>query len=345
LINKLKDEFLENHQGYENDIKNFVDFLNNQDPPSPFDSEFTIRGMSVDVILQCLKHYVDNRQIKKKEPARKFMIAVGQLMEYLFEADSKLVNETLRKQLGAPASRADSYKRICNEYIESCPNLQEKESLAALSPETVKILNDKCNEAIEKYLSINTFERIAFKNAVSALCIKLILSVGITYNVARTIRISDFDFDSGILTINGYKINLPLNLLSQMRRYISLIRQQEFESTPEYLFFGIDGDQWGKPTTSSGIPNFIRIQLNQDELEDEVNSGLTHLVKYGITQLILCGVNDAVISDLTGASHGIIGTCHDPNQKTEDWFSYLNSKLISTEFFMLDCSDFFNSQQ
>lgn len=342
LINKLKDEFLESHRGYENDIKNFVDFLNNQNPPSPFNSEFTIRGMSVDVILQCLKHYVDNRQIKKREPARKFVIAVGQLMEYLFESDSKLVNETLRKQLGAPASRTDSYRRICNEYIESCPNLEEKESLAALSPETVKILKDKCNEAIEKYLSVNLFERIAFKNAVSALCIKLILSIGITYNVARSIKISDFNIDNNILTVNGYKINLPLNLLSQMKRYILLVKNQEFENTPEYLFFGIEGNQWGKSTTSSGIPNFIRIQLNQDDLDDEVNSGLTHLVKYGITQLILCGVNDAVISDLTGASHVIISTCHEPNQE-EKWFSYLNSKLINTEFFQIDCSDYFKS--
>ena len=118
MIDELKDEFLESHQGYENDIKNFVDFLNNQDPPSPFNSEFTIRGMSVDAIIQSLTYYVDNRQIRKKEPARKYMIAVGQLMEFLFEADAKLVNETLRKQLGAPASRAESYKRRWNEYIE-----------------------------------------------------------------------------------------------------------------------------------------------------------------------------------------------------------------------------------
>ena len=291
-----------------------------------------------------MKYYVDNQIIKKKEPARKFVIAVGQLMEYLFEADSKLINETLRKQLGAPANRVDSYKRICNDFIESS-SLEEKESLDALSPEAVKVLNDKCNEAIDKYISTDMFERIAFKNAVSALCIKLILCTGITYNVARTIKISDFDVNSGILTINGYKVNLPLNLLSQLKRYITVIKKQEFESTPEYLFFGIDGSQWGKATTSSGIPNFLKNQLSQDDLDDEINSGLTHLVKYAITQLILRGVNDAVISDLTGASHGIIETCHDPNQKEEDWYSYLNSKLIDTEYFKLDCSSFFELQK
>ncbi len=343
MINKLKDEFLKSHRGYENDIKNFVDYLNNLYPPSPFNSKFTIRGMSVDVILQCLKYYVENKIIKKKEPARKFLVVIGQLMEYLYEADSELVNETLRKQLGAPANRADSYKRKCNDFIELL-DLEEKETLAALSPEAVNVLNNKCNEAIEKYIKLDMFERISFKNAVSALCIKLILCTGITYNVTRTIKISDFDVNSGVLSINGYKVSLPLNLLSQMKRYVSRIKYQEFENIPEFLFFGIDGNQWGKTTTSSGMPNFLMNQLQQDDIDDELNSGLTHLVKYGITQLILQGVNDSVISDLTGASHGIIETCHKPNQE-EEWFSYLNSKLIKTEFFKLDCSNYFETQK
>ena len=190
------------------------------------------------------------------------------------------------------------------------------------------IAQQACPLVFEKYLSKSTLERIAFKNAASALCIKLILCTGITYNVARNIKLSDFNDKYGILSIKGYRVTLPLFLASQMKSYTSLMKRHDFENAPTFLFFGIDGNQWGKATTSSGIPNFLRIQLNEDELDDEVNSGVTHLVKYGIKQLIEHDVNDAIISDLTGASHGFIRTCYGPSKESEEGYSYLNSRLL-----------------
>ena len=342
MINKLKDNFLRNHNAYKNDVKKFVDYLTNLNPSSPFNNEFTIRGMTVEVILNCLEYYVDNETIKKKEPARKFVSAIGQLMEYLFESDPKLINETLRKQLGAPSNRSDSYNRICNEKIDSL-NLEEKESLDALRLETVKILCDKCNESISKFISATVYERIQFRNAASALCIKLILYIGITYGVARTLKITDFDTDINILTINGYNVTLPLNLSQQFRSYIKKIQEYDFDTTPEYLFFGTDGSQWGDKTSASGITNFLINQLDTVNKNIDIKSGITPLVKYAITQLILKGVNDGDISDITGASDVIIEDCHDIND--QERYSYLNSKLLNTDFYILDNSKYFEEHK
>lgn len=126
-IETLKSNFIEKNNDYKNDVENFIKYLDTQEDGASFYSKFTLAGMSTKGILDSLKYYVSIGKFKKKETARKYMSAIGQLFEYILE-NTDLENTDLRNQLGAPSNRLDSYLKQYNDYINNCDELLEKES-------------------------------------------------------------------------------------------------------------------------------------------------------------------------------------------------------------------------
>lgn len=284
----------------------------------------TLRGMGVPEIIESLKYYVEIGQIKKKEPARKYISAVGQWFEFLFEtADFR--NNHLKEALRAPSTSEESYNYQCNGYIDNCDLLKEKEPYPPLNEEQVAKLLEWTKSTIEAGLR-EPEKDIAFKRLVAALCIKLMLYVGIAYRRVRTIRFSDYNEQQGTLEINGYKILLPLGLVCELREYKRVCRNKGFNIEEGYLFVTTDGEQWHNDTSHSGIPTFLGSLLNIFS----VNS----VVKYGVQQLLLQYVSDSVILNLTGVRKEILQDCTNPTQENEEQvFSYINSKLVKTPIY------------
>jgi len=322
----LKDDFLKLNSDYKNDIDNFVNYLDTQEHGASFYSRFTLAGMSTKGILDSLKYYVSIGQFKKKETARKYMSAIGQLFEFILE-NTDIENTDLRNQLGAPTNRSDSYNGKYSEYINNCDELLEKESNCMLNDADVRHLLDWCNTEIDKNLfdGKSIVDGIGFKRMVAAMCIKMMLFLGITYRVARNIMIADLDTERGTIKINEYIIRLPLEMNRQLKRYREAFEEKGFDMENGFVFVSIDGKQWGEKTTASSIPSFLKTQLQQ--------TSITSVVKYGIKQLVIAGMSDNAIIKLTGASREILNDCLQPNDEEDDIYMYINEKVIKTPIY------------
>lgn len=327
MIEALKEKFLSENHGYTNDVNNFINYLETQVDQASFYNEFTLRGMTVIGILNSLEYLVKIKQIQKKEPAKKYVSAIGQLFAYLFD-NSEIQNISLKSQLDLPQKRKGSYLKICHDFINRNEDLQEKESYKALDDTIVNKLIIWCNNKIEKVINIEVGEiqDMHFKHMVAALCVKLILLTGCTYRVVRLLKISDLDIDLNIITINGYDIRLPLGLSKQFKYYKKIYFDKQFDVLEGFLFVGSDGKQWGSDTSSSGITNYLKTEIEKTDI--------TGIIKYGIRQLMLQDVNDSVIIQLTGANKDTIEDCLPQDSKKEsEWFSYINSKIVKSELY------------
>lgn len=323
-IDKLKLSFLEENENYCNDIENFEKFIETQIDGASFYQPYTLGGMTVSGIIDSLKYYVNIGQIKKKEPARKYTSAVSQWFEFLFE-NSDIRNETLQNALRAPSNRKDSYLYQCKDYIDNCDLLKEKETYSALSDEQVQKLLEWCKNAIQSGL-IHPDKDISFKRMTAALCIKLMLFIGIAYRVARVIDFSCYNEQKGTLTVNGFKIRLPLELTCELRKYKDICKNKGFNVQNGFLFTAPNGEQWGEKTSHSSIPTFLNSQLG-------INS-VNSVVKYGVQQLLLQGVSDSVILRLTGVRKEILEDCAGPDIDDEvDVYSYINSKIVNNAIY------------
>lgn len=324
-IELLKEKFLiKNNNYYRNDVENFIKYIETQEAGASFYSKFTLQGMSTKGILESLKHYVNIGQFQKKETARKYISAIGQLFEYIL-SQTDIENTDLKNQLGSPSNRKDSYLGQCTEYINNCEELLEKESVSMITKEQAEHLLDWCNSEINNFIDSNAEqnERIGFKRLVAAICIKLMLFLGIAYRVARVLRFNDLDVVNNTIMINGYMIRLPLMLSKQLRSYKKILAEKKFDTNDGFLFITLDGTQWGEKTFSSSIPTYLKSQLGQ--------TNITSIIKYGVKQLILNGMSDNVIIKLTGISKEILSDCLEPSDT--DSFAYINAKIINTPIY------------
>lgn len=160
---------------------------------------------------------------------------------------------------------------------------------------------------------------------VAAMCIKLTLFLGITYKVARMITFSDLDIERGTIKINDYIIRLPLEMNRQFKAYKRVFEIKNYNVVDGYIFITIEERQWGEKTTSSGIPNFLKTQLDQ--------TSITSIVKYGVKQLIIAGISDNVIVRLTGISKEILNDCLQPVDDEDDIYMYINERVIKSPIY------------
>ena len=310
-------EFIERNKDYKNDIDNFINYLETQEKGASFYNRYTLGGMSTKGILESLDYYVSIGQFKKKETARKYLSAVGQLFEYIFE-NTNIENTDLRNQLGAPVNRIESYARQCNEYVNNNDLLAEKERNRALVDGEARQLIEKCNRYIDDAFSLDDSRNsVVIKKMIVSMSIKLILLMGVAYRQIRLLRFCDIEFMGGVICLNGYKIRLPLRYNKQLHEYKDKLEAFGFNVDNGYLFPTLEGEQWGEKTSSSGIPDFLRSNSSE--------SSITSLVKYGVTKLLLAGVSDNIIIKITGVSRDILDDCIKPEE--EDTYCYINEKM------------------
>lgn len=318
-IGQLKKKFLEEYPDYKNDIEKLEQYLEQQVEGASFYNRMTMQGIRVSDIIQCISFYIEIGQITKREPAKRYFSAIGQWFEYLFE-HSDIDNPSLKVALGSPSSRSDSYLFQWKTFIERCESLKEKETYPALNDDQVAMLI-KWTDSIIQEPTQAIDKDIAFKRLAAALCIRLMVLLGLTYRVVRMISFEDYDENSGILTVNGYPIILPPGLSYGFREYKKICTAKGFDTRHGYLFLSTSGEQWDDKTTSSSIPSFLNTQLKI--------TSINSVVKYGIRQLLQQGISDSVILKLTGVRKDILDDCIDPaKDDSAVLFSYINSKVV-----------------
>lgn len=323
---ELKNKFVEDNPDYANDVANFFSYITDVEKLNLASDTYIVDAMNTQKVIKSLEYHVESERIKKEEPAKKYISAVRQLFEFLL-SHSQYENSDFKEQLANPATREKSYTRMTTEFIENNKKLLPKESYSSLTPEDVDRIIEWCDSNINTAMHNTDLEcnRIEFKRLVASLCIKLMIFSGITYRVARNLKLRDLEIAQNTIKINGYELRLPLNLSVQLQFYYKLRNTMDISHADSFLFVKPTGNGWNESTSESGIPSFLKPVVGQ--------TALTGIIKYGIIQLIMSGLNDSIITEITGASKEILNDCLKATQNEnnlEKTVQIINSKLVMT---------------
>ncbi len=321
---ELKDQFLAIHPDYNNDLSNFLTYMQMvRGVILPGQQDLMVGSMNTELVVESLKYFVDTGKIQKKSVASKYFVAIGQLFEYVLN-NSRYPNDSFLHELANPATRDKSYVGKTNIFVNRYEKLKSKEVHETFPTSLVKELLVWSDSTIGNILLRDEMINDAdFKRIAASLCLKLMIFTGITYRVARSLEFDKLVPTQNTLEINDFRIRLPLVLSTQFQLYA--VYHSKFVHS-EFLFANADGSQWGEATSDSGIPNYMKIVIQQ--------TNLTGVVKYGILHLIKSGINDSVIMKLTGASRDILKSCLDEAQNRDPgWEEYINSRIVTTELY------------
>lgn len=322
-IRNLKEEFLKRYGDYENDVNNFFYYLKEEydisiDNPN---IEIFMQGIETEKIKDSLNYLIESGTYKKAETAKKYAVAIGQFFEFVKD-NSSIKNKDLFDELARNGRRENSYIARMMRYIENSEKLKPKEALGIIDRGMAKDLLKWCNDQLSS--STKWEEELGYKKASAAICIKMMLLYGITYRNARVLRVSQIDRARNEIGLGRFKLRMPVYLGKQMCRFLDYKEKKEIYNPEGYLFTDRRGKAWTGITSSSGIPNFLKYKFGITDV--------TGIIKYGIRQLLIAGLNDYVIKEITGASDEVIGGCIE-KEDDEKVYREINNKLVTVELY------------
>lgn len=321
-IERLKEEFIDMHKDYRNDINNFFLYLEKARNIPIIDKniEFALGAIETEGIKESLKFLIDRGIYGKQETARKYAVAVGKFFEYVRDYTS-IKNKDLFDEISANLRTRNSYIGRMNSYIEQLADLKPKEPLRILSKDQALKLLERCEKQLNQ---TETWEsEIEFKKAGAAIGIKIMLVFGVTYRQLRVIQISQVKEDIDTIELNGFNLRIPVRLSKQIYRYIQYKKDHGIKNESDFLLTNRDGVEWGTISSSSGIPDILKTELNTTDI--------TGIVKYGIFQMVSAGINDHIIKEITGAGNDLVAACVQLGKST--LIDEVNNKLVTVELY------------
>lgn len=328
---KIAKEFSEKYPDYKNDVWNFTDYLEKQWKNSLSDANvrFLLQGLNVEFLLDSLIYNVEERKIyKRKNAAKKYATVIGLFFNYI-RKNTDIDNPTLFESISYSRLRENAYMKRMMAYINECDKLQGTIELEGVGrSEAEKVLrwsDEQLKDDKRWYSDIETKEidETAFRKAMAALGMKMMLIYGFTYRELRKIKRNQYDSIRNTIIINGFEIRLPINLGIQMKRMKDFLNMNEIRNEKGFLFTNAQGEEWGEITSASGISDMLGSLIE--------STSVTSIVKYGISQLLKAGLNDSIIKQITGASDTLIRGCI--VHEDEDIERIINNKLVNVELY------------
>lgn len=317
----LFERFLQRYPDYKSDINNFSEYLNVYWKNSLSDELFRIlvKGMDIEFVLQSLVYNVEEiKRYKTKSKAKRYSVVIGQFLKYVFESVG-ITNSELYDMIVGDKSQK-TYMKYMTSYINRCDMLKGITQNGPLLPTQAEDLIDWCNKQFNKQ---EWDSEIGFKKVMAAIALKMMMLYGITYRELKKIKWKNYDDYYDLITINGFELRLPPELSLQMQKIKQFISDRDIGNSDGLIFTSISGDEWGKTTSSSGLPDYLKTAIG--------NSSVSSVVKYGILQLIKTGVNSAEITKLTGVQNNFIESCIDPTDK--DIFLLVNRAVVNSDIY------------
>ncbi len=314
--------FISENDGYKYNLNNFVSYINDY-KKLPLEGT-VLGGITTKDIIESLEYNINRDQFKSVSIAQKYSVAVAQFFVYAI-VKGHIKNKDLLEEISAPKIDEKSYYSRINIFISKNRKLNEKEPITVFSSEVIGDLVEDCDSFIERK-SIHKNKK-GFEKLVAALSIKIILLTGIKYGVARKIKLEDINICTNVVKVNGFNIRLPLKLSTQLQYYMKVREELSLIDSKGYLFVTYNGEAWGEKTSSSKVPNVLAQWTGRTDT--------TGLTKYGINNLIKAGVNDSVITKLTGAEDTLLRSCIrlDEDGEGEKWDKYINSRITNIDFY------------
>lgn len=328
---KIAKEFSEKYPDYKNDVWNFTEYLEKQwkNSLSYANVRFLLQGLNVEFLLDSLIYNVEERKIyKRKNAAKKYATVIGLFFNYI-RKNTDIDNPTLFESISYNRLRENAYMKRMMAYINECDKLQGTIELEGVGrSEAEKVLrwsDEQLKDDKRWYSDIETKEidETAFRKAMAALGMKMMLIYGFTYRELRKIKRNQYDSVRNTIIINGFEIRLPINLGIQMKRMKDFLNMNGIRNEKGFLFTNAQGEEWGEITSASGISDMLGSLIE--------STSVTIIVKYGISQLLKAGLNDSIIKQITGASDTLIRGCI--VHEDEDIERIINNKLVNVELY------------
>lgn len=319
---QIMNDFIIEYPDYKCDVINFTEYLETQwgDSLSGESLRIILKGIDVEFILQSLIYNVEDiKRYKSKTKAKRYSTAVGVFFDYI-RRNTDIANVELYDAISFNRLRENSYMKRMMAYIEKCEllaGIAEQEPLTLMQAEKVLTWS---NEQLE---GEGWGEVTAFKKAMAAVGIKMMMLYGITYRELRKIKWEHYDDQYGFITVNDFALRLPPKLSRQLQKMKQFIFQNSAKSKEDLLFIDGNSEPWGEITSSSGIPDYLGTLIE--------TTSVTSIVKYGIGQLLKAGLSDTAIKKITGASDTLIQGC----LLTEDdeLTRIINNKIVMAELY------------
>lgn len=266
-------------------------------------------------ILLSLISIVDNGLYNKKEMARKYRSAISSLFKYLVR--NKFVNNPyLYHELTTSSLFSDSYNYQVNTYISENKNLIESEPNRIFKQYEIDTLIEECNLLFNIYES--DINLVHYSELAACISIKLMILTGAKYEALYGLQYSSYE--NKAITINGYKIHLPIGLSSQIELYLEALLREK-SRIPAALFYKRSGQPWGKKTCEGPISYTISKMLG--------TTSTSGAYQYGISKLIEVDTSETEITHMTCAKHKVVSNCVVKRDFTEKE-NYINIHIEKT---------------
>lgn len=320
IIEEAVEKFVNQYKYYKNDIYNLFDYLSEKRNVDINNTNIllSMQGMETEEVKNSLEYLIETGRYKSEETAKKYINAISSFFGYLRE-ENILKKCNLYVELEKNTRREESYVARMTYYIETCSQLKEKKPINCIDSVRAKELLTWC----DKQLSSVAFwiEDTGYKKACAALCIKMMLIYGITYRRARSLRLKQIHMENNEIELGEHLVRFPAHLGKQLEQFLAYRKKNCSISEDDYLFTSKAGKAWNGNTSSSGIPDYLNRQFGSRDL--------TGIIKYGIGQLLLAGLSDHLVKEITGASDDLIKG----SVSKEDSYRELNNKIVTVELF------------
>ena len=274
-------------------------------------------------------YIIKNENVKSKSAIDDFLIALNQLFEV--EINNKYYNQNLENM--RPFTKL--YSEIEQNLISDGILLKEKEPYPAINRDQFMFIIEQIDYIGEKFSEIQ-----------KKIIIKLLLLYGF-----KPERIIDFDLDD--FKINERILNVKYN--ENPDRYIKLeLSNSIYDDLVKHskLRANIKGDNnlfvttKGNKIAHSYLKHYLDNIRNKyfekypyEKAEDEENNQFTFtgLAKYSVVNMILNGMNQSIIMDLTGFEDDVFGYCQEQvnSLKAISKDRYINSNIRGIETYDL----------
>lgn len=317
-----------NVTGYDTCINSFKNFLVNKNMMNDDTAKIYFQGIRSGELIKGLEYYIDNNYVTSYTAASKYASCIKEYFLGIVQKEY-IKNDELMSEFAFKTEENKSYRYKVNTFLDKKPEITESAGFETF--EDVQDLIQACDLRMdnEKYISKALSSQMYFNKYRSALIIKLIILTGAAYRTLIDIKKSDLDLRHCIITINGFTVHLPNNLIDQLRKYIELHQKliDKSNKDTDQLFIEFDGSTIREQ--NSITINFLKGLTGRSDLNG--------IIKYTIINMIKKGINQSIILKFTGVGDTIYNNCQDIVNNTMDLKSsrYLDSKIRSIETFDL----------
>lgn len=254
-------------------------------------------------VIKSTVHYVDkNYNVRSKSAVDDYLIALNRFFEETIYKDFPNHNLITLRPFTSLSHEVD------DALLELGVKLNDRIKFPSISEDQYRFILEYLNNETDK----------SFKTKQIHIIIKLFLLYGFSFDRIIKLRKSNYYIEERVLEIEYQEspkrtllLEVPAKLHNEIMDYLHLIESRNIRN--ESLFVNTKGKSIKHDFPTDYFLKIREAYLVNNEHERESTNPFTPtgLAKFAIIRLILEGVNQSVITDLTGFQSDVFSDCQD----------------------------------